>query len=166
MSSWPVRDVFRILVAATVLACLATAGAVVKSHVTRQELREDYAVVVRASDDVRVTQTLAVQMAQQNLVSRWVPGQAKIAAAARDQALADIRTRVADATALPLPPADRALITAIFARYQELDTWLIQVSRPSSAAGGKARGIQYRCGGRPARWRWRASRPAARRWRP
>jgi methyl-accepting chemotaxis protein len=134
LSAWPIRHVFRLLAAVTVIACIGTAATVIQSYQSQKSLRNTYRIAIDAENGVRTIQTTGTQMIVDDTISKYIPGAREVGQKARTQDLADIAKLVTQVNALSIRPGDKTLVSAIGTRYQALGTWLDNVGLVTTPA--------------------------------
>jgi methyl-accepting chemotaxis protein len=134
LSAWPIRHVFRLLTAVTVIACLATAATVSAAYQNQKSLQKDFKTALLAEDDVRTIQTVGTEMILNDTIGKYIPGAAEISATERDKNAAEIQKLVAHVGGLAIPAADKALVSAIGTSYAEFATWLGDVGLVTTPA--------------------------------
>ena len=134
LSSWPIRHVFRLLAAVTVIACVGTALTVTASYRHQKSLRSDFRVALQAEDDVRTIQTAGTQMILDDTIAKYIAGARDTSIVARDKDLAQIEALVAHTASLSIPARDKAQVSAIGSSYQALGTWLKNIGIITTAA--------------------------------
>jgi methyl-accepting chemotaxis protein len=134
LSAWPIRHVFRLLALVTVIACVGTAATVTQSYQRQQSLRDEYRVALNAEEDVRTIQNAGSQMILNDTIAKYIQGAREIGLESRDANLAQIKELVAHVNSLSIRAGDKALVTAIGTRYEELGTWLENIGLVTTAA--------------------------------
>jgi methyl-accepting chemotaxis protein len=143
LSAWPIRHVFRLLAAVTVIACIGTAATVTLAYQNQKSLRSEFRIALQAEADVRTIQTAGTQMTLDQVVATYIPGAAATSVTARDADLAQIKDLVAHSNGLALPAEEKALVTAIGTTYGDLSTWFGTVGKVANAADLAKIGEEY-----------------------
>jgi methyl-accepting chemotaxis protein len=134
MSAWPIRQVFRLLTAVTLVACLLIAGLVTFSYRDQQHKRDQYDRTALAADDVRVVQNQGTTLVLDNTVASYVPGTKVLYTQLRDQAVTNIQSGVSQALALNIPAAQKQLIQTVGTTYADLGTFMKNLAVISTPA--------------------------------
>jgi methyl-accepting chemotaxis protein len=117
LSAWPLRHVFRLLVAATIVACLAIAGTVLLSYHTRQDQLDRYQAVVEARVDAQNMRAAGIQMVLDYSTGNSVPGAHDFSIKAMNADAATIATISTKDQKLDLPAAQKQALEGVGSEY-------------------------------------------------
>jgi methyl-accepting chemotaxis protein len=138
LSSWPIRHVFRLLTAITVVACLAIAATVLWSYNSRQDQRIQYRAAIQAKSDIQSVQTAAAKMVQDQTSAAYVPGAAATAGAAAKVDAANISKYLQRAVALDIPAEQKKQVQAVSAGFTAYSAFLARPTVANASAAVQA----------------------------
>ncbi|MBT0772374.1 methyl-accepting chemotaxis protein [Kineosporia sp. J2-2] len=124
LSAWPIRILFRVLVAVTVVALVAIAAVVTYSYRAQSTARDQYDAVVYAYSSVQDMQNTGTNIVLDNTVITYAPLAADAYRKTLESDLAKMDATVATATSFDVPEALKSEITAAGAAYSELGDFL------------------------------------------
>ena len=143
LSAWPIRIVFRLLVATTVVALLAIALVVTVSYRTQSSKRDAYEQTVIAYIDVKDMQNTGTKIVLDNTINVYVPqvGDTYKTAVAGD--LKTMQGLVDSAGKLDVPSGLKQQISAVGTAYADLGSFLQALPKPKTQAEADQQTADY-----------------------
>ncbi|MCE0539398.1 methyl-accepting chemotaxis protein, partial [Kineosporia rhizophila] len=143
LSAWPIRIVFRVLVAITVLALAAIVVAVTVSHRSQTDSRDQYEQTIVAYVNVKDMENTGTKIVLDNTIITYVPQASEQYRSVLDTDIAKMKELVASSAGLDIPDDLKQQIAAVGTAYTDLGDFLVGLAPPKNAAETAQQGEDF-----------------------